>query len=80
MAAAVCNVEAVFTEASFKQRRTIMIDIGKRLHKILSGLNPSFTMTDCGGEGEGGVTVQIRNEPYEPFLDVEWIEDLMGEK
>ena len=40
-----------------------------------SKLNPTEDFED--GEEERGIMVRIRVELYEPFLDVEWIEDMM---
>jgi hypothetical protein len=72
MASAVIAGE-LFKERNFRERRSILMDIGKASYKVLNELNTKKIFDD----GTDHLRVSIEFDPYQPLLDVDWIEDIM---
>ncbi|CAM4044062.1 hypothetical protein L1N85_19545 [Paenibacillus alkaliterrae] len=64
----------VFPEAGLRDRRSIVIEICKQVHDLLQELDSK--QTDEISNGEVKLTVSINK--YDAFLDVEYIEEVMG--
>ena len=78
IAAAVEQVGVVFENASFYQRRAILMEAGKVCHELITLWDGSCS-EDSGSE-EGSHEYRIRVDEYEALLDVEWIEEMMHSK
>jgi hypothetical protein len=63
----------VFQERNFRERRSILMDICKASYKVLNELNRKNIWDD----GTDHLRVRIEFDPYQPLLDVDWIEDIM---
>ncbi|WP_169088595.1 hypothetical protein [Paenibacillus sp. PL91] len=64
----------VFPEASLRDRRSIVIEICKRVHDQLQLLDSKQTEVISNGEVKLTMTINI----YNALLDIEYIEDVMG--
>jgi hypothetical protein len=73
METAAVSIREVFPETTFRERRSILMDIGKVTYKALGELNQKIT---CNAEIEQ-LKVSVMIDPYQPLLDVDWIEDRM---
>ncbi|MFC5402399.1 hypothetical protein [Cohnella soli] len=81
MSSAVSIVKSFFPSATFKQQRTILIYFGQRANEVLNTLNPPIE--EGGGNDEDGevvLVVRMRIDPNKALLDVEWVENMMGER
>lgn len=70
------SVHQLFSEASFRQKRTILISIGHSAYKILGELNTNITTID---ECER-IDLKIIIDSYKHLLEVDWIEDVLDNR
>ena len=75
MRAATKIVSNVYFEFSFREKRSILIDIGKASYKALSKLNKGIYW----GTNEEELFFNNTIDPYQPLNDIEWIEERMEE-
>lgn len=75
MRAAAKSVLELFPEATFREQRSILLNLGKGAYKLLGKLNQKDT---CDHDDEH-LGLKISIDVYIPLLDVEWIEDIMLE-
>lgn len=73
MEAAVRIAGEILSEDNFRERRSILMDVGKATYKLLNTLNRRIILDDCTDH----VRVSVEFDPYQPLLDVNWIEDIM---
>lgn len=73
MEAAARSVREVFPDATFREGRSIVMDIGKATYKALGELNKKITLD----EDKEHLSLCMEIDPYQPLLDVDWIEDRM---
>ncbi|WP_054943694.1 hypothetical protein [Paenibacillus ihuae] len=67
-AGCICDL---FSDLNYREKRSIVMDIGKSAHKILNVLN-SGVMEVYDIEH---LSVTMKIDPYQELLDVDWIED-----
>lgn len=67
------SVRQVFPKSNFRERRSLLMDIGKAVYNVLSELNTNLSFTCYEADGQFRIII----DPYMALLDEEWIEERM---
>ncbi|MFC5449046.1 hypothetical protein ACFPOG_12295 [Paenibacillus aestuarii] len=66
-------IATLFPDLAFRERRTILMDIGKATYKVMNELDQKVVRDLQTEDLYGSLVI----DHYQPLLDVEWIEDRM---
>jgi hypothetical protein len=75
MRAATIIVRNVFPGFGFREQRSILMDIGKASYKVIGQLSHGINW----GENAEELVLNITVDPYQPLIDIDWIEERMEE-